>query len=70
MAEAVPEKLWFESIEPRRMLYAITRFNEICGRTHHELQRRADLRAKVPQTLEVRGKVIDGRLARITLDTA
>jgi PAS domain S-box-containing protein len=43
MAEAVPEMLWFESIDPRGMLYASPRFNEIWGRPHHELERRADL---------------------------
>ena len=32
MAEAVTEMLWFESIEPRRMLYVSSRFEQIWGR--------------------------------------
>jgi PAS domain S-box-containing protein len=38
MAEAVPEMLWFESIEPRRMLYVSPRFEQMWGRPLRELQ--------------------------------
>ena len=43
MAEAVPEMLWFESIEPRTMLYVSPRFEQIWNRPVRELQRRPQL---------------------------
>jgi PAS domain S-box-containing protein len=39
MAEAIPQMLWFESIEPRAMLYASRRFEQIWGRSLADLQR-------------------------------
>jgi len=42
MAEAVPEMLWFESIEPRTMLYVSPKFEQIWGRPRQELLRNAD----------------------------
>ena len=38
MAEAVAEMLWIESIEPRRMLYASPRFEQIWGRPLRDIQ--------------------------------
>jgi len=43
MAEAVPQMLWFESIEPRAMLYASPRFEQIWGRPVATLQREPGL---------------------------
>jgi PAS domain S-box-containing protein len=43
MAEAVPEMLWFESVEPRRMLYVSPRFEQMWGRPVRELERQPDL---------------------------
>lgn len=42
MAEAVPEMLWFESIEPRRMLYVSPKFEQMWGRPLGDLLRAAD----------------------------
>jgi PAS domain S-box-containing protein len=39
MAEAVPQVLWFESIEPHAILYASPRFEHVWGRPIAELQR-------------------------------
>src|ERR1700674_2542465 len=39
MADAVPEMLWLESIEPRKMVYGSPRFGQIGGRPLPELQR-------------------------------
>jgi PAS domain S-box-containing protein len=38
MAEAVTEMIWFESIEPRRMLYVSPRFERIWGRPLRDIQ--------------------------------
>jgi PAS domain S-box-containing protein len=42
MAEAVPEMLWFESIEPRRMLYVSPRFEQMWGRPMRDLLQTPD----------------------------